>query len=73
MLPRLLLCLSVLSVVTAPALAKVLAEGKPSSGGYFWQKLEKSGGSIQYVCRKKGDGKIHKDAQCNGARAEKPK
>jgi len=53
-------------------MAKVVAEGKPSSGGYYWQKVEKTNGSIQYLCRQKGDSKVQKDAVCNGAKAVKP-
>ena len=55
-----------------PAMAKVLAEGKPSPGGFYWQKVEKSNGSIQYLCRKTSDSKIQKAAACNGAKAVKP-
>ena len=33
-------------------MAKVLAEGKPSFGGFYWQKVEKSNGFMQYICRK---------------------
>jgi hypothetical protein len=58
--------------MAAPALAKVLAEGKPSSGGFYWQKVEKSNGSIQYICRSTSDAKIQKAAACNGAKAVKP-
>jgi hypothetical protein len=56
----------------SPASAKVLAEGKPSPGGYYWQKIEQTNGSIQYLCRKKGDSKTQKAAACNGAKAQKP-
>ena len=53
-------------------MAKVLAEGKPSPGGFYWQKVEKSNGSIQYLCRNTSDSKIQKAAACNGAKAVKP-
>ena len=53
-------------------MAKVLAEGKPSPGGFYWEKVEKSNGSIQYLCRKTSDSKIQKAAACNGAKAVKP-
>jgi hypothetical protein len=53
-------------------MAKVLAEGKPSPGGFYWQKVEKSNGTVQYVCRKTSDSKIQKAAACNGAKAVKP-
>ena len=56
----------------SPALAKVLAEGKPSSGGYYWQKVESTSGKVTYLCRKQGVGQIQKAAACNGAKAEKP-
>ncbi len=59
-------------MAVSPASAKVLAEGKPSPGGYYWQKVEKSNGSIQYLCRNTGDSKILKAAACNGAKAVKP-
>ncbi len=61
-------------VVFAPlsAGAKVLAEGKPSPGGFYWQKVEKSDKSIQYLCRSKTDSGIQKNAKCNGAKAVKP-
>ena len=58
--------------VAGPASAKVLAEGKPSSGGFYWQKIENTKGTIQYICRSKNDGKIKKDAACNGAKSVKP-
>jgi len=56
----------------SPALAKVLAEGKPSSGGYYWQKVESTTGKVSYLCPKQGVGQIQKAAACNGAKAEKP-
>ncbi len=58
--------------VTLPASAKVLVEGAPSPGGFYWQKVQKADKSIQYSCRKKGDSAIQKSAQCNGAKAVKP-
>jgi nucleoside-specific outer membrane channel protein Tsx len=69
----LLLALAAVIVASAPATAKVLAEGKPSAGGYYWQKVQNSSGNIQYLCRKMSDSKILKDAACNGAKAVKPK
>lgn len=53
------------------AIAKVLAEGKPS-GGYYWQKVEQSNGT-RYLCRSTSEGKIQKAAKCEAARAAKPK
>lgn len=70
---RLLLFLVAVVVAAMPAMAKVLAEGKPSAGGYYWQKIEKSNGTIQYLCRNTSDAKIQKAAACNGAKAVKPK
>ncbi len=66
---------ALVSLALAPlaASAKVLAEGKPSPGGFYWQKVEKSDGSIQYLCRTTKDSKIQKNAQCDGAKAVKPK
>lgn len=69
----LVLALSALLLAAAPASAKVLAQGKPSPGGFYWQKIEKSNGSIQYLCRKSGVGATQKDAACNGAKAVKPR
>jgi hypothetical protein len=69
LLPLLILAAA---LATAPAMAKVLAEGKPSPGGFYWQKVEKSNGTVQYVCRKTSDSKIQKAAACNGAKAVKP-
>jgi hypothetical protein len=60
------------ALAAGPAMAKVLAEGKPSPGGFYWQKVEKSNGSVQYLCRKTSDSKIQKAAACNGAKAVKP-
>ena len=64
--------LATLTLVPLPASAKVVAEGKPSPGGFYWQKVEKSNGSIQYLCRNTSDSKIQKAASCNGAKAVKP-
>ncbi len=72
-LNRLLVIASAAALMAvSPASAKVLAEGKPSPGGFYWQKVEKSNGSIQYLCRNTGDPKIQKAAACNGAKAQKP-
>jgi hypothetical protein len=70
---RLLLALAFVLFAGLPASAKVLAEGKPTSGGFYWQKIQKSNGSIQYMCRNTNDAKIQKEAACNGAKAAKPK
>ncbi|MEI6032082.1 MAG: hypothetical protein WCQ20_13110 [Synechococcaceae cyanobacterium ELA739] len=56
----------------APAAAKVVAQGKPSPGGFYWQKNEKADGSIQYLCRSTKTSGIQKNAQCDGAKAVKP-
>jgi len=61
-----------LFAAATPVHAKVLAEGKPSPGGFYWQKVQKSDKSIQYLCRSKKEAGIQKNAQCNGAKAVKP-
>ena len=53
--------------------AKVVAQGKPSPGGFFWQKNEKADGSTQYLCRSTKTSGIQKNAQCDGAKAVKPR
>ena len=68
LLPLLLLPL----FAAAPVLAKVLANGQPSPGGFYWQKVESSNGTVSYLCRKQGVGEIQKAAACNGAKAQKP-
>ena len=70
LLPLPLLLLTLLA--TTPVLAKVIANGKPSSGGYYWQKVENANGKVSYLCRKQGIGQVQKDAACNGAKAAKP-
>jgi hypothetical protein len=57
----------------APASAKVVAQGKPSPGGFYWQKNEKADGSTQYLCRSTKNSGIQKNAQCDGAKAAKPR
>lgn len=54
-------------------MGKVLAEGKPTAGGFYWQKVAESKGKVSYLCRKQGVGQIQKAAACNGAKTEKPK
>jgi hypothetical protein len=63
----------VLAGITAagPALAEVLAEGRPSNG-YYWQKVEYKDGSIRYLCRSTSEGKIQKHANCERAGARRP-
>jgi len=61
-----------LVAAATPVQAKVLADGKPSPGGFYWQKVEKGDKSIQYVCRSNKETGIQKNAQCNGAKAVKP-
>jgi len=71
MLARLRLPLVLLlTFAAAPALAAVLAEGKPK-GGFYWQKVQQSNG-IQYLCRSQSDAKIQKAATCTTAGAPKP-
>lgn len=72
MRPRPLPILLLITLTTGPVMAKVLAEGKPSPGGFYWQKVEDSNGKVGYICRKKGEGQVQKAAACNGAKAQKP-
>ena len=51
--------------------AKVLAEG-PVSGGYYWQKVETTSGSIRYYCRSTSSGKFQKHYLCKEVGARKP-
>jgi len=55
---------------SGPALATVLAEGKPK-GGYYWQKVSGSNGT-KMLCRAQSEAKIQKAAQCTNAGAVKP-
>ena len=64
--------LVLLALGSAPASAKVLAEGKPSKG-FYWQKIEQKGGKVVYQCRATGDSKFQKATACEKARATKPK
>jgi hypothetical protein len=50
------------ALVAGPAMAEVLAEGKPK-GGYYWQKVSASNGT-RYLCRSTTEGKIQKAAAC---------
>jgi len=61
-----------LTLIPLPASAKVVAEGKPSPGGFYWQTVQKSNGSTQYLCRSTKDAAIQKHAKCDGAKAAKP-
>ena len=58
------------ALAAGPALAEVLAEGKPK-GGYYWQKVSASNGT-RYLCRSTTEGKIQKAAACTTAGAVKP-
>ena len=58
-------------MVALPSEAKVLAEGS-SKNGYYWQKVEKSNGSIVYLCRSTSSSKMQKHAKCEQAGAEQP-
>jgi hypothetical protein len=64
--------LATLALVPLPAVAKVVAEGKPSLGGFYWQKVQKSNGSTQYLCSSTKDAAIQNHAKCDGAKAAKP-
>ena len=58
------------ALAAGPALAEVLAEGKPK-GGYYWQKVSGSNGT-KMLCRSNSDAKIQKAASCTTAGAVKP-
>ena len=60
------------ALLGSPSMAKVLAEGKPK-GGFYWQKIEQSGGKVVYQCRATGDSKFQKQEKCDAAKAVKPK
>ena len=66
-IPFLLLAVA---LIAGPAMAEVLAEGKPK-GGYYWQKVSASNGT-RYLCRSTTEGKIQKAAACTTAGAVKP-
>jgi hypothetical protein len=53
------------------AMAKVVAEGKPK-GGYYYQKVEKKDGIIQFMCRSKKDNSLVKTSECEQAGAKQP-
>ena len=64
-----LLCLALAAL---PAGAKVVAQGKPSKG-YYWQKVEQSNGSVQFMCRATATpGKLQTAQSCEAAKARKP-
>jgi hypothetical protein len=56
-----------------PVSAKVLSEGKLTSDGFYWQKVQKKDGSVQYICQSSKESGIQKNAKCDGAKAVKPK
>lgn len=72
---RAVVAASLLAVITGlgavPVEAKVLAEGKPSRGVY-WQKIKKSDGQINYLCRSVKKGQLEKATTCDKAKAAKP-
>jgi hypothetical protein len=55
-----------------PASAKVIAEGKPTAAGLYWQKVEKKNGTVSYLCRSKSNSKILKSGACDKGGAKKP-
>jgi hypothetical protein len=57
------------ALIAGPALAEVLAEGKPK-GGYHWQKVSASNGT-RYLCRSTTDSSIQKAASCTAAGDQK--
>lgn len=66
----LLLLLAALPLLASPSPAKTV-NGKPSSGGLYWQKVE-TDGKVQYLCRSTKEPGIQKSARCQGAKAKKP-
>jgi hypothetical protein len=60
------------ALLAAPASAKVLAEGKPTEAGLYWQKVEKKNGTISYLCRSKANSRILKGDACDKGGARKP-
>ena len=71
MFKRLVALLAVLAMSGGAVLAEVLAEGAVKNG-YYWQKNQKSNGSIQYLCRSTSSSKIEKKASCESAGAVQP-
>ena len=65
-----LILLLAAALIAGPAMAEVLAEGKPK-GGYYWQKVSASNGT-RYLCRSTTAAKIQKAAVCAAAGAVKP-
>jgi hypothetical protein len=59
-------------LIGSPALARVLAEGKPK-GGFYWQKIEQQSGKTVYQYRSTKDSKFHKQQKCQSAGAVQPK
>ncbi len=64
------LLLLVTLAAAGPALAKVLAEGKPKNG-FYWQYVTHPKGD-RYLCRSGSDAKIQKHEKCESAGAVKP-
>jgi hypothetical protein len=62
---------ALLTLTTLPALAAVIAEGTVSNG-YYYQKVQKQNGTIQYMCRSISTGKIQKNSSCDNAGAKRP-
>jgi len=50
-----------------------LFEGCKPKGGFYWQKIEQSGGKVVDQCRATGDSKFQKAASCEKAGSAKPK
>jgi hypothetical protein len=69
---RLLLIPVLPALLAAPASAKVLAEGKPTAAGLYWQKVESKNGKVTYLCRSKSDPKFLKGDACDKGGAKRP-
>ncbi len=71
MFKGLVVLLAVIAMSGGAAHAEVLAEGAVKNG-YYWQKIQKSNGGIQYLCRSTSSGKINKKSSCENAGAVQP-
>jgi hypothetical protein len=64
--------LVLITLLSTPALAKVLAEGK-ASRGFYWQKIKQADGKVVYQCRQSGNSKFQKKEKCEAAKAMRPR
>lgn len=64
-------CTSAVVLTSVAVVAGTKTDGKASSGGFYWQKVDNSG-KVQYLCRSNKEPGIQKNARCQGAKAVKP-